>query len=182
MVSFHSRMKLKFEELSEPEKRIINEVWDHRTEFVQWPTMAILLWDGCVRVRYHHYPEEIKNKLRSKRIRIDSRSNGPAVMSFLFAGGRRPKRTSDPQQEWHIHHIYDGRFPWIDNRDTLHAVQSGKHFTQSAGLVAIHPIAEALADEYFYFAWLLRYESYLKFSYDPDTVFRGKTDNHGFQT
>jgi len=181
MDSFHSRMKLKFEELSEPEKKIINEVWHHRTRFVQWPTKAILLWDGCVRVRYHHYPEEIKNKLKSKGIRIDSRSNGPAVMSFLFAGGRRPKRASDSKQEWHVHHVYDGRFPWIDNGDTLHAVQSGKHFTQSAGLVAIHPIAEALADEYFYFAWLLRYESYLKFSYDPDMVFCGKTDDYGFK-
>jgi hypothetical protein len=174
-------MKLKFDELSEHEKKIINEVWNHRTRFVQWPTKAIVLWDECVRVGYHHYPEEIKNKLKSKGIRIDSRSNGPAVMSFLFAGGRRPKRTSDPKQEWHVHHIYDGKFPWTDNRDTLHAVQNGKHFTQSAGLVAIHPIAEALADEYFYFAWLLRYESYLKFSYDPDMVFCGGTDEYGFK-
>ena len=146
MDSFRPRMKLKFAELSASEKRIINEIWRHRTEFVQWPIKAVLLWDGCVRVRYHHYPEEIKNKLKTKEIRIDSRSNGPAVMSFLFAGGRRLKRAFDPKQEWHIHHIYDGKFPWIDNGDTLHAVQSGKHFTQSAGLVAIHPIAEALAD------------------------------------
>lgn len=181
MNRFHSRMNLKFDELTEPEKKTINEVWDHRLEFVKWPNKAILLWDGCVRIRYHKYPDEIKRKLKSKGIRIDSRSNGPAIMSFLFAGGRRPKRASNARQEWHIHHIYDGKFPWENERETLHAVQNSRHFTQSAGLVAIHPIAEALADEYFYFAWLLRYESYLRFSYDPNGVFCRKIDDYGFK-
>jgi len=181
MNRFRSRMNLKFDELTEPEKRITNEVWDHRPEFVKWPDRAILLWDGCARVRYHKYPDEIKRELKSKGIRIDSRSNGPAIMSFLLSGGRRPKRASSPRQEWHIHHIYDGKFPWKNKRKTLHAVQNGKHFTQSAGLVAIHPIAEALADEYFYFAWLLRYESYLRFSYDPERVFCRYTDDYGFK-
>jgi len=60
-------------------------------------------------------------------------------------------------------------------------MQNGKHFTQSAGLVAIHPIAEALKDEYFYFSWLLRYEAFLRFNYDPDGVFSEKIDEHGFR-
>jgi len=64
MDHFHSRMNLKFNELCKPEKKIINEVWEHITEFVQWPAKAILLWEGCVRVRYHKYPNEVKKKLK----------------------------------------------------------------------------------------------------------------------
>jgi len=60
-------------------------------------------------------------------------------------------------------------------------VKDWKHFTQSAGLVAIHPIAEALKDEYFYFAWMLRHEAFLRFDYDPDTVFSEKTDEYCFR-
>ncbi len=66
-------------------------------------------------------------------------------------------------------------------RTSLHALKNGKHFTQSSGLVAVHPIAGALKDEYFYFAWLLRHEAFLKFNYDPDTVFSKKTDENGFK-
>ena len=50
-----------------------------------------------------------------------------------------------------------------------------------AGLVAIHPIAEALKDEYFYFAWLLRHEAFLRFGYDPDAVLSEKTGGYGFR-
>ena len=52
---------------------------------------------------------------------------------------------------------------------------------QSAGLVAIHPVAEALKDEYSYFAWLLRHEAFLRFNYDPDSVFSKKTNEYGFR-
>ena len=64
---------------------------------------------------------------------------------------------------------------------SLHAVKNGKHFTQAAGLVAVHPIAESLKDEYFHFAWLLRREAFLRFGYDPDAVFSEKTDEYGFR-
>ena len=69
----------------------------------------------------------------------------------------------------------------MTRRTLLHAVKEGKHFTQPAGLFAIHPIAEALKDEYFYFAWLLRHEAFLRFGYDPDAVFSEKTDEYGFR-
>lgn len=172
-------MNQKFNELSPPERKIINEVWEHRTEFIQWPTKARLLWPGCVRVRYHTIPDEIKKEARSKAIQIDSRSNGPAIMSFLLASGKRPTRSNN--QGWHIDHIYNGKFPWTTGGKSLHAVKDGNHFTQSAGLVATHPIAEALADEYFYFAWLLRHESFLRFNYDPNMVFCEKIDEYGFK-
>jgi phenylalanine-4-hydroxylase len=58
-------------------------------------------------------------------------------------------------------------------------VKNGDHFTQSGGLVAIHPIAEALKDEYFYFAWLLRHEAFLGFAYDPDRVFSDYVTKRG---
>jgi len=63
----------------------------------------------------------------------------------------------------------------------LHAVKDGKHFTQAAGLVAIHPVAEALKDEYFYVAWRLRHEAFLRFGYDPDRVFSERIDEYGFK-
>ena len=66
-------------------------------------------------------------------------------------------------------------------RTSLHAVKDGRRFTQSAGLVAIHPIAEALKDEYLYFAWLLRHEAFLRFGYDPDAVLSERADGYGFR-
>ena len=69
----------------------------------------------------------------------------------------------------------------MTRRTSLHAVKNGRHFTQSAGLVVVHPIAEAPRDEYFYFAWLLRYEAFLRFGYDPDAVLSEKTDEYGFR-
>ena len=45
-------------------------------------------------------------------------------------------------------------------------------FTEAAGLVAIHPLADALADEVPYFAWLLRFEAYQRYGFDPDGVFK----------
>lgn len=50
-----------------------------------------------------------------------------------------------------------------------------------AGLVAIHPVAEALKDEHSRFAWLLRREVFLRFGYDPDGVFCGAVDELGFK-
>jgi len=52
--------------------------------------------------------------------------------------------------------------------------------TRSAGLVAVHPIAEPPRDECFRFAWLLGREAFLRFAYDPDTVFSEKIDERGF--
>jgi len=175
---FHAFLSQKFHELSNLEKQIISQVWDHKDEFIQWPTISRLLIPGCVRKKYHTYHEEIKKEAKSRNIAIDSRSNGPAVMTYLLAGGKRPKRIGG--RGWDIHHIYNGKFPFIEGGKTLHAAKNEKHFTQSADLVAIHPIAHALADEYFYFAWLLRYESFKRFNYDPDSVFCKEVDDFGF--
>jgi hypothetical protein len=89
-----------------------------------------------------------------------------------IAGGDRPQRVS-PGREWSIHHIYDGKFPAPGKTETRHAVKDGRYFTEAAGLVAIHPIADALADEVPYFAWRLRREAFDRFGLDPDGVFGG---------
>jgi len=103
-------------------------------------------------------------------VKPDTRSNGPAISAFLYAGGERPFRANSTKQ-WTIHHIYDSKFPVSQSGKNTHAVKDGSYFTHSAGLVAIHPVADALADEIPYFAWLLRYEAFLRFGFDPDNVF-----------
>ncbi len=154
------------------EQKLINEVWNLKEAFIRWPKVSRLLLPGVVRPKsgFHDYPIDIIKELESKRIVIDRRTNGPAIMSYLLAGGDRPKR-NDSTHEWAIHYICDGKFPLIQGQETLHAIAKGDHFTESAGLVAIHPVADALADKYFYFAWLLRIEAYKRFGYDPDRVF-----------
>ena len=179
MSQFQSRGDLEFSRLTASEKRIISEVGDHKADYIKWPAKARLLWSGCVRIKYHRIPDRIKQEATSKGIQVDSRSNGPAIMSFLLAGGERPTRSND--QGWHIDHIYDGKFPWPTRGRSLHAVKDGTHFTQAAGLVAIHPVAEALKDEYFYVAWRLRREAFLRFGYDPDGVFSEHIDEYGFK-
>ena len=169
--NFSSIIRNELEKLDIVTKRMVESVWENKSQFVKWPKKAILLWNGCVRLKYHKYPIDLKKEIKVKGINIDSRSNGPAIISYLFAGGIRPIRESNPTQQWHIHHIYDGRFPWPKGKRMLHAVKDGKHFTQSAGLVAIHPIADAIAEEYPLFSWLLKRESFAKFNYDPELIF-----------
>ncbi len=140
------------------------------TLFIRWPKRSMCFVNGCVRVQYHDYSPEQKTQLRQARITPDSRSNGPAIMAFLSAGGERPMRQSSGKQ-WSVHHIYDGKFPAPGRTTTAHAVKDGCLFTEAAGLVAVHPIADALADEVPWFAWLLRREAFERFGFDPDRVF-----------
>ena len=69
----------------------------------------------------------------------------------------------------------------MTRRTSLHAVKNGRHFTQSAGLFATRPVAEAPRDEYFHFARLLRHEAFLRFGCDPGAVFSGETYEYGFR-
>lgn len=149
---------------------IADRVWEQRDLFILWPKNPLLFMPGTVRVKYHKYTDEQKQCLRKERIALDSRSNGPAIMAYRLAGGQRPPRVS-PGREWSVHHIYDGKFPAPGRSETIHAVKDGRYFTDAAGLVAVHPIADALADEVPYFAWLLRREAYARFGFDPDGVF-----------
>src|SRR5262245_61791339 len=92
----------------------------------------------------------------------DTRPNGPAIAAFLMAGGSRPERFGS-SNAWSVHHVYSGKFPYAGRQTTIHAAKESFHFTQSAGLVATRPVADALVDEFPFFTWLLRAEAYVRF-------------------
>jgi hypothetical protein len=165
----------------------VNTVCKSLEVFVHWPDKAVLLWSGCDRVappgerqRIHTFPEVIKRAAKVVKAPLDTRSNGPAIVAFLVAGGVRPCRYGS-HNSWSVHHIYSGKFPYMGKTNTLHAAKNGLHFTQSAGLVAVHPIADGICDEYPFFSWLLRAEAFRRFGYDPDGVFaESPPDQLGF--
>lgn len=168
-------------------RAVIHHVCGNLDSFVKWPQKATLLWLGCDRVResygkqkYFAYPDKIQRSARVRGVRLDRRANGPAVASFVFAGGERPGRYGS-HNSWSIHHLYSGKFPYCGMEETTHAKEDGNHFTQSAGLVAVHPVSDALCDEFPCITWFLRAKSFQKFGYDPDGVFSGvKHDKFGF--
>jgi len=165
-------------------RAIVRSVLANMDDFVHWPKEAILLWSGCDRItppgksqRIHRYPLELKGAVASFDD-WDERPNGPAIAAFVVAGGIRPCRFGS-KNAWSIHHIYSGKFPHRADRSTMHATKNGLHFTQSAGLVAVHPIADALCDEFPFFTWLLRAKAFIRFGYDPDAVFGTEHDSLG---
>lgn len=163
--------------LSNEERGIIEPFVPNLLTMVRFAERAHLLWPGCNRIpepgasqRIHRYVEPLKSELKSKYIDMDTRSNGPAIAAFLYAGGERPERIGS-RNRWSIHHLYSGKFPYVDRTETLHAVKDGEHFTNSAGLIAVHPILDAICDEYPCIAWYLRARAFERFGYDPDSVF-----------
>lgn len=172
---------------SRAEKRTLETVASELDSFVRWADEALLLWPGCDRVpppgkkqKYFSYPVPIRRMAKALRLVLDSRPNGPAIASFLLAGGERPPRFGS-SNAWSVHHLYSGKFPYCGRQDATHAAKHGSHFTQSAGLVAAHPVADAMVDEFPFFAWLLRAHAFLRFGYDPDGVFSSNRDVYGFE-
>lgn len=168
------------------EQAILSTVAAELDAFVRWPAEAILLWPGCNRVRppgkrqkYFSYPIHIRDMARARGIALDTRPNGPAIAAFVLARGNRPERFGS-SNAWSVHHLYSGKFPYVGRQTTTHAAKESRHFTQSAGLVAAHPVADALVDEFPFFTWLLRADAYLRFGYDPDAVFSAAIDDYGF--
>jgi hypothetical protein len=168
-------------------RSILERVADNLESFVQWPGRALLLLKGCTRValegkrqRYHKYPRGVTELAKSRGVPLDTRANGPAISAYLIAGGHRPPRFGS-RNAWSIHHLYSGKFRYYGrDKDTAHATKLPNHFTQSAGLVAMHPIADAMGDEFPFFAWMLRAMAFLRFGYDPDGVFSECQDDLGF--
>lgn len=167
-------------------RSIVRQLCRNLSSFVKWPTEVILMWQGCDRIppkgkkmKYHRYPDRIKVLTKKAGIPNDTRPNGPAIAAYLLAGGERPERRGS-NNAWSIHHLYSGKFLYIDRDSTTHAAKEGLHFTQSTGLIAVHPIADAMCDEFPAFAWRLRAESFRRFGYDPDGVFSGRRNKLGF--
>jgi len=170
------------------ERRVLEVVGADLDSFVRWPKEALLLWPTCTRIpppkvkRFiHPYPPHLRNLLKTSKVVADARPNGPAINAFALAGGKRPARFGSANG-WSIHHLYSGKFPYISRNKTTHAIKDGLHFTQSAGLVAAHPVADAMFDEFPFFAWLLRAHAFQRFGYDPDGVFSSTRDDYGFAT
>lgn len=155
--------------LSTEERSLADNIWLHRQYFVRWPTEDVLLLPNCTRKKYHKYSDDLKSKLAARKVKADTRSNGPAIAAYLYAGGKRPIKLNK-KHGWSIHHIYDGQFPLFDSDDVPRAVELGELFTRTSGLVAIHPVADAMASEFPYLAWLLRAEAYRRFGLDPCNV------------
>jgi len=168
--TWYDRINALRKELSATDRSIADHVWLHRRDYIRWPTDDILLWPGCQRMRFHKYPESLTAKLKSKDIRPDTRSNGPAIAAYLCAGGERPVKPIG--HGWSIHHIYDGQFPIEAGQSVPRAVEDESLFTRTGGLVAIHPCADGIASNYPYFSWLLRAEAYRRFRFDPCQFFR----------
>lgn len=162
-------------------REAVSHVVTNLNVLIKFPQRAELLWLGCDRnQQYHRFPPALKTLARERGVSLaDGRANGPAIGAFLVAGGERPKRYGSNNQ-WNIHHLYSSKFPYIGKRESLHAVKDGKHFTQSAGLVAAHPIADVMCDEFPEFAWFLRAQSFRRFGYDPDGAFAASIDEFGF--
>lgn len=155
------RMQQLTDSVHETEWAAILSICAETEKFFEWPQVGSLLWPGCVRTLedgQHEYPEELKARLNLLGLSPDTRTNGPAIISYLATGGKRPTCGGEG---WHIHHIYDG------TNGVPHAVRDPNLFTHSAGLVAAHPTAHHLAHQSELLKWLLRREAFLRFGYDP---------------
>ena len=157
------------EQCSDLEWKAVLSVMSVADQFFVWPQVGALLWPGCIRnTETHIYPEEIARRLAQLRVECDPRNNGPAIAAFLAAGGTRPRHG---REGWPIHHIYDGTVPFAPDAVSVQAVNNGRYFTHSAGLVAAHPVAHHLAHQSPLLKWLLRREAYIRFGFDPDGAF-----------
>jgi hypothetical protein len=153
-----------YAELGSLETAAALALWREKDCWFRWPKQSALLQHGWTRDRdgnrtdCYPYDAELTRRLKQKNLKPDGRNNGPAILSFLMAGG---ERTVSGGEGWPIHHVYDGQ-ALIPNtrRKILHAVQDGEHFTHSGGLVAAHPAAHFVAHQSELLAGLLRWEAF----------------------
>lgn len=161
------------EVLPKSEANILNIIINNLADFVVFPREGRLFFLGLVRQAprsglISYPPGTIFSKLNPKG-KMEIMTNGPAVVAFENAGGSIPLKGNG--NSWSIHHLYAKDFPYIGTTRTLHAIKDGAHFTHTAGMVAVHPLADAAAHEYACFSWFLRAKAFLLFGYNPDNVF-----------
>jgi hypothetical protein len=82
---------------------------------------------------------------------------------------------------WRLRHLYDGRFPFPGRERTLNALDDRMHFSQTAGLIALHPTLGPLWKRFGALAKALRARSFVQFGYDPENYFSSAShDRFGF--
>jgi hypothetical protein len=156
-------------------------IWHQRNTYIRWPKVSRLLMPGVIRhsdgsnPNCYAYSQELIEEIRGAGLLFRNYNNDPAIHSFLLAGGDRPRRLYPSTWAWTIHHIYDGKHPAPTNVTTQAvpwAVCKGDLFTHSAGLVAVHPLADYVATNEPLLAWLLRWEASKRFpGFDPMGIF-----------
>ncbi len=152
-------------------------IWNQRNAYIRWPRRQRLLLDAVTRhpdgnnPNCYTYPPELAAEIVAAGLLIDARNNGPAILAFQLAGGERPRRPYPSTWAWTIHHIYDGQHPRLNQEFVPRAVADGRLFTEAAGLVAVHPLADYVGMNVPLLAWLLRSEAFRRFNFDPMGVF-----------
>jgi len=153
-------------------------IWRQRETYFRWPKKQRIISKEWVRHKdgrkkdCYNYPPQLVDEIKRAGLPVDRRNNGPAIISFLLAGGERPLRPFPSRWGWTIHHIYDGQHPRFQDQQVPHAINDPKLFTDSRGLVAVHPFADYIAMREPLLAWLLRWEAFRRFSgFDPMRVF-----------
>jgi hypothetical protein len=137
----------------------------------EFPKRGVLLWLGCKRQAVEYsFPAGLQAKWKRQSRGagpLDKRmNNGPPNSAFRLGGGKKPKG-------WELDHIYDEEPMWSARDD--------RHFTQSAGLVAMPLHAHRRRHSDAMLSWLIRGFAYMKFGYDPLAVFsKGPHDRFGF--
>ena len=152
-------------------------IWNQRNTYIRWPKKSRLLLDGMTRhpdgnsQNCYDYPPELVREILEAGLSDDRRNNAPAILAFQLTGGDRPRRPYPSNWGWTIHHIYDGQHLAPTDKTVPRAVVEGKLFTEAAGLVAVHPLADYVATNVPLLAWLLRWEAFCRFQFDPMDVF-----------
>jgi hypothetical protein len=152
-------------------------IWNQRNTYIRWPKKKRLLLPGTTRhpdgnnQHCYDYPEELVRELNDAGLPDDRRNNAPAILVFQLTGGDRPRRPYPSSWAWTIHHIYDGKHPSPNGVPVSRAVSDGKLFSEAAGLVAVHPLADYVATNEPLLAWLLRWEAFNRFRFDPMNIF-----------
>ncbi len=152
-------------------------IWRQRETYIRWPRHKRLLWDGLVRHpggksrSCYVYSPDLETEIVQAGYKPDRRNNGPAIHAFQLAGGERPRRPYPSKWGWTIHHIYDGQHRRRRNEPVPRAVKEKQLFTEAAGLVAVHPFADYVAMNVPLLAWLLRWEAFRRFNFDPMNIF-----------
>jgi hypothetical protein len=84
-----------------------------------------------------------------------------------------------------LRHLYDGQHPFAGSAESLRSQDEGDHYTQTAGVVAVHPLVNQLWSVSPAIAHSLRARAFARFGYDPDKALAAEGREHdafGFVT